>query len=76
LPGFLSGLPIGALSVGGSAASNPAAVIALAGSNNGSNLHIARNLFTYEIEFPSQKAGISSVPERGFSGCGLTRISL
>ena len=48
LPGFLSGLPLGALSVGGSAASNPAAVIALAGSNNGSNLHIARNLFTYE----------------------------
>ncbi len=48
LPGFLSGLPIGALSVGGSASSNPAAVIALAGSNNGSNLHIARNLFTYE----------------------------
>jgi len=48
LPGFLSGNPIGALSVGGSAASNPAAVIALAGSNNGSNLHIARNLFTYE----------------------------
>ncbi len=34
--------------MGGSAASNPAAVIALAGSNNGSNLHIARNLFTYE----------------------------
>jgi Carboxypeptidase regulatory-like domain len=48
LPGFLSGHPIGALAVGGSAASNPAAVIALAGSNNGSNLHIARNLFTYE----------------------------
>ena len=48
LPGFLSGNPIGALSVGGSAASNPAAVIALAGSNNGSNLHVARNLFTYE----------------------------
>ena len=48
LPGFLSGFPIGALSVGGSAASNPAAVIALAGSNNGSNLDIARNLFTYE----------------------------
>ncbi len=48
LPGFLAGHPIGALSVGGSAASNPAAVIALAGSNNGSNLHVARNLFTYE----------------------------
>ena len=48
LPGFLAGHPIGALSVGGSASSNPAAVIALAGSNNGSNLHVARNLFTYE----------------------------
>jgi hypothetical protein len=48
LPGFLAGLPIGAAVVGGSAASNPAAQIALAGSNNGSNLHIARNLFTYE----------------------------
>jgi len=48
LPGFLGTFPIGALSVGGSAASNPAAVIALAGSNNGSNLDIARNIFTYE----------------------------
>jgi len=34
--------------VGGSAASNPQAQIGLAGSNNGSNLHIARNLYTYE----------------------------
>ncbi len=33
--------------VGGSQASNPQAQIGLAGSNNGSNLHIARNLFTY-----------------------------
>jgi hypothetical protein len=48
LPGFVSGLPIGALVVGGSAASNPTAQLALAGSNNGSNLHLARNLFTYE----------------------------
>jgi hypothetical protein len=48
VPGFLSGLPIGAVVVGGSAASNPQASIGLAGSNNGSNLHIARNLFTYE----------------------------
>ncbi len=48
VPGFLVGLPVGAAVVGGSAASNPAAQIALAGSNNGSNLHIARNLFTYE----------------------------
>jgi len=48
LPGFLTGLPIGAIVVGGSAASNPTAQLSLAGSNNGSNLEVARNLFTYE----------------------------
>ena len=48
VPGFLSGRPVGAVVVGGSAASNPQASIGLAGSNNGSNLHIARNLYTYE----------------------------
>jgi len=48
LPGFLSGKPIGAVVVGGSAASNPATQLALAGSNNGSNLFVNRNLFTYE----------------------------
>jgi hypothetical protein len=47
-PGFLSGLPLGAIVVGGSAASNPTAQLSLAGSNNGSNLDVARNLFTYE----------------------------
>ena len=50
LPGFLAGEPIGAIVVGGSAASNPTAQLSLAGSNNGSNLHVARNLFTYEDE--------------------------
>jgi len=48
VPGFLTAHPVGAVVVGGSAASNPQASIGLAGSNNGSNLHIARNLFTYE----------------------------
>ncbi len=48
LPGFLSGDPIGALVVGGSSASNPAAAISLAGANNGSNLKVARNIYTYE----------------------------
>jgi carboxypeptidase family protein len=48
VPGFLTGHPVGAVVVGGSAASNPQAQIGLAGSNNGSNLSIARNLFTYE----------------------------
>ena len=48
IPGFPGGLPVGAVVVGGSPASNPAAQIGLAGSNNGSNLDIHRNLFTYE----------------------------
>jgi hypothetical protein len=46
--GFLVGHPVGAVVVGGSAASNPQAAIGLAGSNNGSNLRIARNLLTFE----------------------------
>jgi len=47
VPGFLAGLPVGAVVVGGSQASNPQAQLGLAGNNNGSNLHIARNLFTF-----------------------------
>ncbi|HEV2463411.1 MAG TPA: carboxypeptidase regulatory-like domain-containing protein [Acidobacteriaceae bacterium] len=46
--GFISGRPVGAVVVGGSAASNPQAQLGLAGSNNGSNLPIVRNLYTYE----------------------------
>src|SRR5882757_1523382 len=48
VPGFLIGRPVGAVVVGGSAASNPQAQLGLAGSNNGSNLTIARNLYTVE----------------------------
>jgi carboxypeptidase family protein len=48
VPGFLVGHPVGAVVVGGSAASNPQAQLGLAGSNNGSNLSIARNLYTLE----------------------------
>ena len=47
VPGFIAGNPVGAVVVGGSAASNPQAQIGLAGSNNGSNLRVARNLFTF-----------------------------
>ena len=47
VPGFIQGHPVGAVVVGGSQASNPQAQLGLAGSNNGSNLYIARNLFTY-----------------------------
>src|ERR1700674_605789 len=46
IPGFVGALPVGAVVVGGSQASNPQAQLGLAGSNNGSNLHIARTLFT------------------------------
>jgi Carboxypeptidase regulatory-like domain len=48
VPGFLTGLPVGAVVVGGAATSNPQATIGLAGSNNGSNLRIHRNLYTAE----------------------------
>jgi Carboxypeptidase regulatory-like domain len=48
VPGFLVGHQVGAVVVGGSAASNPQAQLGLAGSNNGSNLRIARNLYTFE----------------------------
>jgi hypothetical protein len=48
VPGFLVGHPVGAVVVGGSAASNPQAQVGLAGSNNGSDLRIARNLYTFE----------------------------
>ena len=48
VPGFLNGLQVGAVVVGGSAASNPQAQVGLAGSNNGSNLTIHRNLYTFE----------------------------
>jgi hypothetical protein len=46
--GFLLGSPVGAVVVGGAATSNPQASIGLAGSNNGSNLRIHRNLYTAE----------------------------
>ena len=48
VPGFIAGRPMGALVIGGSASPNSASQISLAGSNIGSNLRIARNLFTYE----------------------------
>ena len=51
LPGLLAGRPVGAIVVGGSATSNPTAQLSLAGSNNGSNLDVYRNLFTYEDHF-------------------------
>jgi hypothetical protein len=48
VPGFVANHAVGAVVVGGSAAANPTAQISLAGSNVGTNLHIARNLYTIE----------------------------
>ncbi len=48
VPGFVAGKPVGTVVVGGSAAANPAAQLSQAGSNTGSDLHIDRNLYTYE----------------------------
>jgi len=48
VPGFVGNLPVGAVVVGGSTASNPATQLGLAGSNNGTNLDVFRNIYTYE----------------------------
>jgi len=45
---FVGNLPTGAVVIGGSTASNPATQVGLAGSNNGSNLNVFRNIYTYE----------------------------
>ncbi len=48
VPGWVQGKPIGTLIIGGGTASNGAAQITQAGTNAGSNLVAARNLFTAE----------------------------
>ena len=48
VPGWVAGDPIGAVVIGGGTALNGASQISLAGTNAGSNLTAARNLFTYD----------------------------
>lgn len=48
VPGWIAGRPIGALVVGGGTALNGASQITGAGTNAGSNLTTARNLYTYD----------------------------
>jgi hypothetical protein len=48
VPGFVGSHPVGTVVVGGSSAANPTAQVSQAGSNTGSNLNIARNIYTYE----------------------------
>ena len=57
VPGFLVAHPVGAVVVGGSAASNPQAQVGLAGSNNGSDLRVARNLFTFQDQLRWTRGG-------------------
>ncbi len=47
-PGFVPGKPVGAVIVGGGTTLNGASQITAAGTNAGSGLRVARNLFTYE----------------------------
>ena len=48
VPGWVQGSPVGAIVIGGGTALNGASQITLAGTNAGSNLTAARNLFTWE----------------------------
>jgi hypothetical protein len=48
LPGWVTGSPIGAIVIGGGTALNGASQVSAAGTNAGSNLRSARNLFTYD----------------------------
>jgi hypothetical protein len=48
VPGFVPGKPVGAVVVGGGTTLNGASQITTAGTNAGSNLKVARNIFTYE----------------------------
>jgi Carboxypeptidase regulatory-like domain len=48
LPGWVAGAPIGAIVIGGGTALNAQSSITGAGTNAGSNLRAARNLFTYD----------------------------
>lgn len=48
VPGWVQGAPIGAVVIGGGTALNGASQITLAGTNAGSHLTAARNLFTWE----------------------------
>ena len=73
VPGFLVGRPVGAVVVGGSAASNPQAAIGLAGSNNGSDLTVARNLFTLEDRVTLTRGRHSSILAFGFSAFNRTK---
>ena len=64
VPGFVQGAPVGAVVIGGGTALNGASQITLAGTNAGSNLTAARNLFTWE-DHVNLRRGYSPARVRG-----------
>ncbi|MDE3180591.1 MAG: TonB-dependent receptor, partial [Acidobacteriota bacterium] len=69
VPGFVAGAPVGAVVIGGSATPNSPSQITLAGSNIGSHLFAARNLFTFEDTVYNSRG-----PHRLSGGLWLQRI--
>ena len=69
VPGWVSGNPIGAVVIGGGTALNGASQITLAGTNAGSNLTTARNLFTVD-----ERVAISRGRHQIEAGLWLQRI--
>ena len=69
VPGFIQGRPVGAIVIGGGTASNAATQITAAGTNVGSNLLAARNLFTYE-----DRITVSRGAHQWIGGIWLERI--
>lgn len=69
IPGWLAGAPIGAIVVGGGTASSGASQFSPAGTNNGSNLRAARNLFTWD-----EHVGISHGQHQITAGWWLQRV--
>ncbi len=65
IPGFVGSNQIGAVVIGGSATPNTSSSITMAGSNNGSHLLAARNLFTYQDQLSWIK-GIHNVSIGGW----------
>lgn len=69
LPGWVSGKPVGAVVIGGGTALNGASQITLAGTNAGSNLTTARNLYTVD-----ERVAISHDRHQIEAGLWLQRI--
>ena len=76
VPGFLSGRPVGAVVVGGSAASNPQASIGLGGQQQRQqSAHRAQSIHLRRSRHADAGAATSSVSARGSSNSSPTKTS-